>query len=92
MPLTPVTLNFLDPSGAPLANGSVRIRLTQDASNHTSGGPQIAAGRFIEAQLDSSGTVTLSLWPTSGLLPSVTYEAQAFTVAGLPCWRGSFTV
>jgi hypothetical protein len=91
-PLTPVVLNFQDPSGAPLANGSVQLRLTQDASSEFAGGPQIAAGKIIVAQLDVDGSVTVNLRATEGLVPEVNYQAQAFTEQGLPCWRGSFTV
>jgi len=91
-PITPVVLNFQDPSGAPLANGTVQLRLTQDASSQFASGPQIAAGRFVTVKLDSTGTATVGLRSTEGLLPSVIYQVQAFTAQGLPCWRGLLSV
>lgn len=91
-PISQVVLNFQDPSGAPLANGSVQLRLTQDASAQFAGGPQIAAGRVVTAQLDANGSVTVGLRATVGLFPTVMYEARAFTSRGLPVWNGSFIV
>lgn len=91
-PISQVVLNFQDPSGAPLANGSVQLRLTQDASAQFAGGPQIAAGRVVTVQLDSTGTGIANIRPTEGLLPSVTYQAQAFTAQGQPVWRGNLTI
>jgi hypothetical protein len=91
-PVSQVVLNFQDPSGAPLANGSVQLRLTQDASAQFAGGPQIAAGRVVTAQLDANGSVTVGLRATVGLFPTVMYEARAFTSRGLPVWNGSFIV
>ena len=91
-PVTPVILNFQDPSGAPLANGYVQLRLTQDASSQFAGGPQIAAGRVVTAQLDANGSVTVGLRATVGLFPTVMYEARAFTSRGLPVWNGSVIV
>lgn len=94
MPVTKqsVTLNFLDPSGAPLASGSVIIRLQQDISSAASGGPQVVAGRPVKATLNSSGTVTVLLWPTTGMSPAAVYFVRAFTALGQPAWSGTMTV
>lgn len=94
MPVTKqsVTLVFQDPSGAPIANGSVTFRLQQDISTATSGGPQVSAGLFLTATLDSSGSVTVLLWPTSMMQPSAIYFVAAYTASGKPAWQGTLVV
>jgi len=91
-PITPVVFNFQDPSGGPLAFGSLELRLSQDASAQFAGGPQIAAGRTVIVPLDATGTCIANIRPTEGLFPSVTYQAQAFTAQGQPVWRGNLTI
>lgn len=86
-----VTLVFQSPSGAPLANGQVQIKLNQDASLGTSGGPSVST-KTILAALDSSGSVTLSLWPNDLLLPiGSIYFVNAFSAIGEPAWSGQMT-
>jgi hypothetical protein len=95
MPVTKqlVTLVFQDPAGNPIANGSVRIRLQVDVSTATSGGPQVSAGRMLEASLDASGSVTISLWPNSTTVPANSvYFLTAYTALGQPVWKGELTV
>lgn len=91
-PISNVVLNFQDPSGGPLAFGYVELRLSQDASAQFAGGPQIAAGRLVTVPLDATGTCIANIRPTEGLLPAVTYQAQAFTAHGQPVWRGNLVI
>ncbi len=94
MPITKqsVTLTFQDPSGAPIANGSVTFRLQQDISTATSGGPQITAGKLVMATLNSSGSATVLLWPTSMMQPSAVYFVTAYTASGLSVWQSTLSV
>jgi hypothetical protein len=95
MPVTQqsVTLTFQDPSGQPLANGRVDIRLQVDISAATSGGPQVCAGRLVSVTLNGSGSATVLLWPNSSTFPAHSvYFVTAFTALGQPAWKGELTV
>jgi hypothetical protein len=87
-----VTVTFQDPSGNPLSLGTVTFRLQVDISTHTSGGPQVAAGRIVSASLDSSGSCTVLLWPNNLLAPASIYFVTAYTAEGQPVWQGEMTV
>ena len=87
-----VTLTFQDPSGQPLALGSVTFRLQVDISTFADNGPQISAGRLTTATLDSSGSCTVLLWPNNLLAPASIYFLTAYTAEGQPAWRGELTV
>lgn len=88
------TLTFQDPSGQPLAGGSVTLRLNVDASTNGASGPQITAGRLVSAVLDDTGSAIVTIWPNDQLFPTDTiYFVTAYTALGEPVWRGqlSFT-
>lgn len=88
-----VSLTFQDAAGNPLAGGSVRITMSVDISTATSGGPQVAAQRTVEATLDSNGSVTVDLWPNNLLSPSGSvYFVNAYASGGQPAWSGQITV
>jgi hypothetical protein len=62
---------FVNPDGSPVANGYIRIRLSQDGSvNNT----QIQSS-FTKIALDSNGTIVGSpvFWPNDQISPSGTY-------------------
>lgn len=65
--------NFQFPDGNPVANGSVYIRLSQDAAVNTLG--DHIQRNFSTVQLDSSGNMIGSptFWKNSDLLPSGSY-------------------
>ena len=95
MPVTKqsVTLVFQDPAGNPLANGKVTFRLQVDISTATSGGPQVSAGRLVTANLDTTGSATVLLWPNSSTFPADSvYFVKAYTSLGLLAWSGTMTV
>lgn len=95
MPTTqqPVTFTFQDPSGAPLAGGSVVLQLSSDIATSVVAGVQILAGRQVTGTLDSNGSCTLNLWPNSVMFPSgVVYFVSAYTASGLLVWSGELTV
>ena len=87
-----VTLSFQDPAGNAIANGRVTFRLQQDISTATSGGPQITAGRLVTATLNSSGSVTVALWPTSVMQPPASYFVVVYSALGQLVWSGELTV
>ncbi len=87
-----VSLTFQDPSGTPLALGSVTFRLQVDISTFANSGPQVSAGRVVTAALDSSGSCTVLLWPNNLLAPASIYFVTAYTAQGQPVWRGELTV
>lgn len=88
-----VTLIFQDPSGTPIAGGRVKLRLQVDVSTATSGGPQVTAGGAVFGDLDSNGSVTLSLWPNNVTLPATSvYFVTCYTSLGQPVWQGELTV
>lgn len=77
------TLTFQSPSGAPLAGGTVSLRLSYDISQGTASDPQVCAGRVVTATLDSNGSVTLLLWSTTQLLPAgAVYFVKAHSAQG----------
>lgn len=83
------TLVFQDPSGQPLAGGSVTLRLNTDASVSNS---QIVAGRLVIATLDTNGSATVTIWPNDQLDPAGTvYFVDAYCANGQPAWRGQMT-
>jgi hypothetical protein len=89
MPLASVTYTFQDPSGKPLADGTVTFRLNTDA---VAGTDQISAGRLIKAALDSSGSCTIELWGNNTMLPAGTvYIVKAYTAEGQLAWEGQLT-
>ena len=88
----PVTVTFQDPSGTPIADGSVTFSLNIDISAAASDGPQIAAGRIVTATLDSSGSATVDLWPNDLISTGSVYFVEAFSAQGEPAWNGQMTV
>lgn len=94
MPVTKqsVTLVFQDAAGNPVAFGSVTLRLQVDISTATPSGPQVSAGRLVTATLDSSGSLTVDLWPNNTTTPASVYFVQCYTVHGQPVWKGELTV
>jgi hypothetical protein len=86
-----VVLTFQTPSGNPLSNGSITLRLQQDVSANTTNGPQVSAGRLIEVSLDSTGTGIFELWLV-GMSPSPVYFVEAYTSDGQPVWQGTVTI
>jgi hypothetical protein len=88
-----VTLVFQDPSGTAIAGGTVTIRLLYDISAAASNGPQISAGIVVSGTLDSSGTITVDLWPNDVLVPANSnYQVKAYTALGQPAWSGTLIV
>ena len=72
MAQTALTVNtFVNPDGSPVANGYIRIRLSQDGSVNNI---QIQA-TYTEISLNSSGVIVGSplFWPNSEISPSKTY-------------------
>lgn len=72
MAQTALTVNtFVNPDGSPVANGYIRIRLSQDGSVSSH---QIQSN-YTEIALDSNGTITGSplFWPNADISPSGTY-------------------
>jgi hypothetical protein len=79
--------NFQDALGNPLALGYVTFQLSVDAV--TLGGQQIAAGRIVTVDLDSSGNAdgSMSLWSNDYMNPVTTvYKIKAYNAAGLQAW------
>ena len=88
-----ITLVFQDPSGSPLASGKVRIKLSTDGSLGATGGSSVAGGRTTLVTLDSSGSATFNIWPTTALLPpGAVYFVIAYSATGHPVWQGQMTV
>ena len=87
---TNTSFTFLDPSGAPVANGTLELRLSQDASAN---GKQVTAKCMVVATLDITGSCNLNLWTNDILLPSGTcYRGEVKTSQGLPVWKAQFTI
>lgn len=63
--------NFQNADGSPVANGYIRIRLSQPGS---SGGQQIQTN-FTQISLDSNGNITgaPTFWPNASILPAGSY-------------------
>jgi hypothetical protein len=77
----PITV-FYDPSGAPLANGYVKVSLTQDAMSPTG---QVCGSCSLNVVLDSTGTMVSvpQVYPCSQLNPAtVQYVITAYTSSG----------
>lgn len=88
-----VTLVFQDPSGTAIAGGTVTIRLLYDISTAADSGPQISAGVVVTGTLDSSGSVTVNLWPNDVLVPANSnYQVTAYTAQGQRAWSGTLVV
>lgn len=78
----PVT-SFQDLDGSPLAGGTIKIAISQDAQ---AADGQVCAGMTLTVPLDSTGTVTFipQVWPNGSLLPTgTTYVLEAFNAQGL---------
>lgn len=80
--------HFQDAEGNVLANGYLKMKLSQDANV---GGVNVAAGVEITIQLDASGDVVSSpaqsVWGNDALSPVNTfYRVTAFTASGQPVW------
>lgn len=72
MPRSPLTVNtFQNPDGSPVANGYIRIRLSQIGSSNS----QQIDIVFTKTLLNASGVIIGSptFWPNSGILPAGTY-------------------
>lgn len=95
MPVTQqlIIMSFQDPSGNPIANGTVTVRLQVDISAATSGGPQVSAGRIVSVLLDDTGTGNFLLWPNDVTFPAGSvYFLKCYTSLGQPVWSGELTV
>ena len=78
--------NFQDPSGNPLAYGTLTVRINTDA---VFGTQQIAA-KSASTPLDANGNIAsiLYLFPNSAMSPSTTvYVLRAYSAAGLLVWQ-----
>lgn len=74
---------FQDSDGNALANGNVRITISEDAQAPDG---QVCAGMTLTVPLDSTGTVSYipQVWSNSALTPSdTTYVLEAYTASGL---------
>jgi hypothetical protein len=88
--LVAASYNFQDPSGAPLANGTVTFRLSTDVM---AGSVQLSASRLVKASLDSGGNLAINLWPNNQMTPAGTvYIVKAYTALGQLVWEGELTV
>ena len=88
--LVAASYNFQDPSGAPLANGTVTFRLSTDVM---AGSVQLSASRLVKASLDSGGNLAINLWPNNQMTPTGTvYIVKAYTALGQLVWEGELTV
>jgi hypothetical protein len=86
------TFTFQDPSGQPIAGGTLTIRLNTDAVA-LGGDLQIAANRLTTVTLDSTGSATVDLWPNAQLSPpGSVYLIQVYTVEGQLVWNEQMTV
>jgi hypothetical protein len=87
-------LAFYDPSGAPLANGSVTFDLSFDISTASAGGTQVAARRQVVATLDANGICSVNLWANNTDDNGSVYFVNAYTAQGQgqPVWSGQITV
>jgi hypothetical protein len=95
MPSPTATLTFVyqDPSGAPIAGGTVTFLLSYDLSTATSGGVQVSAGRKVSATLDGNGSCTVTLYRTDILSPAgAVYDVRVYTAKGQPCYNEQITV
>ena len=86
----PILYNFQDPSGNPLAYGTVTFTLNTDAVTIT--GQQINAGVVTSFTLDVNGNLSGFLWPSDqltsdGLSPNTTYRVKAYTAEGQLCFE-----
>jgi hypothetical protein len=90
--LHPIILTFQDPAGNPIVGGRADIRLQQDISAATAGGPQVGAGRLISVPIDSQGVAFVNLWPTDTMFPAAVYFVQAYNSLGLLVWSGEMKV
>lgn len=90
MPATKVQLTggvFQDPEGNVLANGYLKMVLSQDGS--IAGVGQICSGVEIRIQLDANGSVVAGqfVWGNDQLLPTNSYyRVTGFTAAGQSAW------
>jgi hypothetical protein len=81
-----VSFTFQDASGAPIAFGTLSIRLNTDVVV-LSGDAQVAANRLTRVTLDDTGSCTIDLWPNDQLSPpNSVYLVRVNTVEGLLVW------
>jgi hypothetical protein len=73
-------LPFMDAAGNPIANGTMTMRLSQDAVS--ADGNQICAGIVVSVPLDDNGIANTLLYGTDVLNPPSTYEQEVFTSLG----------
>lgn len=81
--------NFMDPSGAPLANGYLILQLSQDEQSYIPS--EIGAGRKIRVDLDSTGNLPSSppvyVFANDALNPTNSwYSVSAYTADGQRVW------
>jgi len=91
----PLTMNFQDASGTPLAYGTVTFTLNTDAVTIT--GQQINAGVVTSFSLDVSGNLSGFIWPTdqmtaNGLSANTTYRIKAYTDNGQLCFEQDMVI
>jgi hypothetical protein len=94
--ITQILGNFQDPSGNPIANGSLTVRLNMDAMGP--GSIQVSADRLITMPLDQNGNLSglQYLWANSllstpyGVLTS--YIMTVYSALGQQIWQQQITV
>jgi hypothetical protein len=87
---------FQDPSGKPIANGVLRLRLNVDGAYFLTGRrKQVVAGRTVIIPLDDAGNIQPNtyVWANGNLNPGGTvYFAEVETAQGQRCWRSEFSI
>ena len=86
----PISYNYQDAAGNPLAYGTVTFTLNTDAVTIT--GQQINAGVVTSFTLDVNGNLSGFLWPSDQLTadnisPNTTYRVKAYTAEGQLCFE-----
>src|SRR5947209_7615771 len=79
--------NFQTANGTKIANGTLVLQLSQDASVIATPG-QIVAAIPIRVPLDATGNIsgTVNIWSNAELSPSTTYEANILDANGANVW------
>ena len=84
---------FQDPSGAPITNGTLTMRLNIDGLGAGSVGSQVAGLEF-KLSLDSNGVIVgpPTVWANDALTPATVYLCRVYTAQGEPVCSFQATV
>lgn len=85
---------WMDPSGNPIANGVLKMRMSRDGT-YLPLRRTVAAGRTINVPLDSDGNIVANtyVWPNGSLQPAGSiYCCQVLTASGQPCWSQDISI